>query len=174
MARTSRRQLSAILLTFVGAPLLLGATSLGSDFERRLLASHNEERSALGLDSLRWSDQLARGAAEWANHLAITGKFEHSPNPKGQRIGENIWAGTSGRFSPERMVGRWLAEKRYFKAGIFPESSTSGVSSDVSHYTQVIWSRTTDIGCAVAQGTGEEILVCRYSTAGNVWGQSPL
>jgi hypothetical protein len=145
-----------------------------SDFNRRLLESHNHERAVLGLAPLRWNGELAEGAKRWADHLVNTGQFAHSPDEPGQRVGENIWGGTSGRFTPERMVGFWLAERRFFKPGVFPENSTSGKSMDVSHYTQVIWRDSTHVGCSLARDKREDILVCRYLAAGNINGQSPL
>jgi hypothetical protein len=154
-------------------PALLGTTHPDSGFEARLLASHNLERAALGLAPLRWDPDLAAGAAQWAQHLADTKQFKHSPNSV-DPAGENLWAGTTGRFTPERMVGLWLAEKRHFKAGVFPANSSTGNSQDVSHYTQVIWRYSNRVGCSLAQGETEDVLVCRYKTPGNVWGQSPL
>lgn len=174
MSWFSQRRSGAPLFLLVAAPCLMGTTAVGSDFESRWLAAHNQERALLGLTPLRWNDDLANGAARWAQHLATTGQFSHSPNEEGQRIGENIWGGTTGRYAPERMVGRWLAEKRYFQSGVFPSNSTSGRSSDVSHYTQIVWRTSTDVGCSLSQGKQQEILVCRYATAGNVWGQSPF
>jgi hypothetical protein len=128
----------------------------------------------LGLAPLRWNPRLARDAGAWADHLADTGRFEHSPNSPRGRVGENLWGGTTGRFAPEQMVGLWLEEKRYFKPGLYPANSTSGNAHDVGHYTQVIWRRTTEVGCSLARGEYEDILVCRYAQAGNVRGQSPL
>ena len=174
MRLVNRRRAVASLVLLLAAPVMTGAALPGSGLEARVLASHNQERAALGLAPLRWNEQLASGAGQWAEHLASTGEFRHSPNEKGPRIGENIWGGTAGRFSPERMVGLWLAEKRHFTAGVFPANSTSGNARDVSHYTQIIWRRSTEVGCSLARGKDEDILVCRYATAGNVWGQSPL
>jgi len=174
MPRTSSRQLTAPLLLLAAVPWLLGATLGATDFNQRILASHNAERATLGLAPLRWNAELAEGAGEWADHLASTGRFEHSPATRRQPAGENIWGGTAGRFTPERMVGLWLAERRYFKPGVFPANSTSGDPGEVGHYTQVIWRETTDVGCSLARGEREDILVCRYTKPGNVLGQSAL
>lgn len=174
MPRTNNRRLAAPLLLLMAAPGLLGAIDGMADFDQRVLASHNAERAALGLAPLRWNDRLADDAGAWAEQLAATGRFEHSAAAPRQGAGENIWGGTPGRFTPERMVGLWLSEKRYFKPGLFPANSISGDPSDVSHYTQVIWRETTDVGCALARGESEDILVCRYVKPGNVQGQSAL
>jgi hypothetical protein len=71
------------------------------------------------------------------------------------------------------MVGLWAAEKRDYKPGVFPNNSRSGDVEQVGHYTQLIWSRTGQVGCASAVGKNEEVLVCRYSEAGNVYGERP-
>ncbi len=173
MPRANLRRAAAVLL-FAATPALVGAADGIHEFDQRLLASHNEERAALGLTPLRWNAQLAAEAGRWAGHLAETGRFEHAPLAERGRTGENLWGGTPGRFTPERMVGLWLAERRHFKPGAYPQNSTSGDARDVSHYTQVIWRRTTDVGCALARGEREDVLVCRYLQPGNVVGQSVL
>ena len=52
-------------------------------------------------------------------------------------------------------------------------TSKSGDVENVGHYTQMIWRDTRQVGCATAVGQSEEFLVCRYSTAGNVYGERP-
>lgn len=146
-----------------------------TDFESRILLMHNQERSANGLDGLRWNAGLAEDARVWADLLVSTGRFEHSPNLPGKPLqGENIWGGTPGAWTPEHMVGLWLAERKHFKRGLFPANSVTGNVADVSHFTQIIWPNTRSVGCALAQGAKEEILVCRYSRPGNIVGQTPL
>ena len=169
--RTNTGRMLTVFLT----PLLLGAIGPRANLESRLLAAHNRERASLGVPPLQWDEHLATGAKVWANHLATEKLFQHSLRESGkQPIGENIWGGTPGRFSPERMVGLWIAEKENFKDGVFPASSTTGRVEDVSHYTQVVWRDSERVGCAISSGSREEILVCRYSRAGNVMGKAPF
>lgn len=157
------------------ALLLIGAVTPDPPFEASILAEHNRERARLGLSPLRWNEELARGAQQWADSLARTGRFEHSPDVPGQpRLGENIWGGTAGRFGPQRMVAAWVAEKRHFKPGVFPANSVTGQVEDVSHYTQIIWRDSREVGCSVSRGAAEDILVCRYKSPGNVVGTSPI
>jgi hypothetical protein len=153
--------------------LLVGATGR-VDFKARLLAAHNAARSAMGVPPLVWSDRLAQDARVWADELAATGRFEHSPDDPCKPLqGENLWAGTPRAFTPEAMIALWVAEKKDYRPGIFPANSRSGDIERVGHYTQVIWRRTRQVGCATAVGTQEEFLVCRYSEAGNVYGEPP-
>ncbi|RYD45365.1 MAG: hypothetical protein EOP63_01925 [Sphingomonadales bacterium] len=157
------------------ATLLTGAQPRLGGLNDRVLASHNRERALAGVPALRWNDELAEGAQAWADHLAATGRFEHSPNIPGRPLeGENIWGGTSGAFRPESMIDLWIAEKKDFVPGVFPANSRTGRPQDVSHYTQLIWGRSGEVGCGLGQNDGEEILVCRYSEPGNVKGRDPF
>ena len=172
MQSRSRSILAAALL--ICSPLLMGGTAVRADFNQRLLAAHNSERAALGVPPLQWDDRLAADARIWAKELAATGRFEHSPDEPGQNPqGENLWAGTPRAFSPEAMVHLWVAEKRDYRPGVFPANSRSGDVENVGHYTQLIWRSSRQVGCATAVGAHEEFLVCRYSAAGNVYGERP-
>ena len=71
------------------------------------------------------------------------------------------------------MVGLWVAEKKDYRPGIFQSNSISGDVENVGHYTQLIWRGSDQVGCATAMGRNEEFLVCRYSSAGNVYGERP-
>lgn len=172
--QAKNRSILAIALLLC-SPLLVGGTATRADFKARLLAAHNQERSSMGVQPLVWDERLAADARAWADELAATGRFEHSPDEPGQEPqGENLWAGTPRAFSPEAMVGLWIAEKKDYRPGVFPNNSRSGDVERVGHYTQLVWRDTREVGCATAVGAEEEFLVCRYSGAGNVYGQRPI
>jgi hypothetical protein len=156
------------------SPLLIGGTATRADFNQRLLSAQNAERTAIGVPPLRWNQQLAADARVWADEMAATGRFEHSPDEPGEEPqGENLWAGTPRAFAPEAMVHLWVSEKRDYRPGVFPNNSRSGDVEHVGHYTQLIWRSSRQVGCATAVGRNEEFLVCRYSQAGNVYGERP-
>jgi hypothetical protein len=163
------------LLLIAAAPVVMGGLGPRTNFDARILAAHNRERSQLGIAMLGWDAELAAGAAQWARHLSVSGRFEHSPDEVGEDTqGENIWGGTAGHYQPEAMVGLWVEEQQHYKPGTFPYNSRSGRVEDVSHYTQLIWAKTRRVGCAINAEGAEEILVCRYSSAGNIPGQRPV
>lgn len=173
MLKIAAKRIAAFAL-LIGAPAIISAQSARSNFDERVLAGHNRERAALGLPLLHWRSDLASDARQWAEHLARTGRFEHSQDgPGAEQQGENLWAGTRGFYPPEAMVALWLSEKRNFKIGVFPSNSVTGKVEDVGHYTQMVWRSSDAVGCALSQGATEDVLVCRYSAAGNVLGQFP-
>ena len=169
------KKLTLSMAMLLCSPILLGGTVARANFNARLLAAHNNERGRLGVPALEWDNSLAADARVWADELAATGRFEHSPDDPDRPLqGENLWAGTPRAFSPEAMVGLWRAEKSDYRPGIFPNNSRSGDVEKVGHYTQLIWRESRRVGCATAVGRYEEFLVCRYSEAGNVTGQRPI
>ncbi len=140
-----------------------------------MLDAHNAARAAVKVPPLTWDEALSRDAASYARDLARSGKFEHAKQPRGPAAqGENLWKGTRSAYRYEEMAGHWVAEKRDYLNRPIPNISATGRFVDVGHYAQIIWSRTTRIGCALASNAREDVLVCRYSPAGNVMRQVAL
>jgi hypothetical protein len=164
-----RAGLAGLLLL---SPIALSAGDFaepGTDFAARVLASHNVERARMGMSPLHWSAQLSQDAQQWANSLASRGAFEHAQAR--DHTGENLWMGSANWFSPEQMVGEFVSERAAFRPGRFPNVSNTGNWADVGHYTQVIWPETQAVGCAIAHNADQDVLVCRYWPAGNVYGE---
>ena len=161
------RALLAVPLT-----LLAATPALAQSWEAEALALHNRERASWRVPPMSWDLGLAGSADLWAQELARTGQWGHSPKSWRPRQGENLWMGTTGAYRIDVMVGSWLDERRMFRAGIFPAVSSTGNWSDVGHYTQMVGSRTTQVGCAMRSGGGWTYLVCRYSPSANVDGRA--
>ena len=175
MFRIRPRALKRVLLLLTAVPALMGSLGPRQDFDARLLAAQNRERASMGVAPLKWSPSLTSEARVWARYLARTGRFEHSPDdPVADPEGENLWAGSVDQYQPESMIGLWVSEKRDFKPGVFPNNSRTGRVESVSHYTQLVWADTNQVGCALERGQNEDFLVCRYAQAGNVLGERPL
>ncbi|MCS6627790.1 CAP domain-containing protein [Roseibacterium beibuensis] len=142
-----------------------------NDVERRLLAAHNAERARVGVPPLRWADNLEAEARVWARELIASNTFAHDPARHGH--GENLWTGWGGRaWTPEDMVGDWVAEKADYRHGVFPNVSRTGKWSDVGHYSQLVWRDTTHVGCAVETRGDRSVLACRYAPPGNIDGRT--
>ncbi len=155
---------------WLAAALLAAPAAFAGDFEDQILAVHNSERAAVGSAPLTWSASLSADAQVWADHLAATSTFEHAPNDP---EGENLWMGTTGAYQYSEMAQSWADEKASFTYGTFPDVSTDGNWATVGHYTQMIWSGTTEVGCAEASDGKWDYLVCRYNPPGNYMGEKP-
>ena len=130
--------------------------------------------SALAVEvaPLTWSNNLAAGAQTWAQHLATTGQFAHDPvhtglSCTGPCYGENIAGFFNDVSEPNGGQSKWVAEKSLYHGG--PSFYAVG------HYTQMVWQKTKQVGCATAPPNGQpsprghafSILVCRYDPPGN-------
>jgi hypothetical protein len=149
----------------------------GPDLLRAVVLDlHNGAREALGVAALDWDEALAADAARYAEDMAKTGLFRHSP--RGNRAipsGENLWMGPHRLYGYQVMVGSFLEEGKLFRTGgRLPDISTTGRWQDVGHYTQMIWRGTKKVGCALGEGAQYDYLVCRYFPAGNSYGKGPL
>ena len=111
-----------------------------------------------------WSDEIASSAQAWAEHLRDTRKcgLLHSDT----RYGENLAAGKE--MDTEGAVRMWAGEiANYTYAPVYEFEPRSG------HYSQIVWRRTTTIGCGRATCGRSAVVVCRYSPAGNSIGKAP-
>lgn len=138
-----------------------------ASFRSRILEIHNSERGAVGSQPLVWNDALAADAGAWGSDLARRNAFEHDPRNRSQ--GENLWMGTRGHYSLDHMLDGWVEEKRLLRRMASWEDDYHAVG----HYTQMVWSTTGSVGCAVTYSVSDEYLTCRYDPPGNVMGDSP-
>jgi uncharacterized protein YkwD len=146
------------------------STLLAQSVNRNLiLAAHNKYRQQAGVPGLKWSDTLASSAQKWAKQLVSINRLQHSSG----NYGENIWAGTKGRYTQSQMVDSWGSEKQYFIANSAFPNTCKGGWQKCGHYTQIIWKNTTEVGCGLAKGAKMDYFVCQYNPPGNFEGQKP-
>ena len=144
-----------------------GARADGDADQTAFLNVHNTARTSVNVGNLIWSGSLAAGAQTWANTLAEQDKLEHSPEPRA--YGENIAMGSEG-YTPADAAKSWLSEKSSYSGDAISMENFA----TIAHYTQMVWSGTTDVGYGIAKATsGNVYIVGRYSPAGNFVGQKP-
>ncbi|KAF7784468.1 hypothetical protein Agabi119p4_633 [Agaricus bisporus var. burnettii] len=128
------------------------------------LSAHNTVRAQHGAAPLTWSDELAGKAQQWADGC----KFQHSGGALG-RFGENLAAGTGDSYGIPQAIKSWADEASDYDPN----------NPQFSHFTQMVWKGTTQLGCAVQECSGifsssfglAKFYVCEYNPAGNVLGQ---
>jgi pathogenesis-related protein 1 len=162
---TLRRNLVVCCLIFA-APAVNSNTlpEPGDNVERAIVAAHNEIRGRVEVPPLRWSDRLAEHAQEWASRLLREREFYHRPHPV---YGENLFEITGARASAAQVIDVWASEAPDYS---YRDNTCRAVCG---HYTQLIWSDTREVGCAVARDASREVWVCNYNPPGNWIGERP-
>lgn len=152
--------------------------------QEEFLAAHNRYRAEVTqpagyvgvwspIPPLSWSTELEAEAQAWANTLrdqSACKSVDHDPQIDALDQGESIFRRMVG-LTPTGVVDEFANEKPKYTY-----SAPYTFSSDTAHYTQIIWRKTTELGCAVAQCQQEltSVWVCRYKPAGNVTGEPPF
>jgi pathogenesis-related protein 1 len=148
--------------------ILLTATLISADDEsalaRDMLAAHNAVRAKVNVKPLVWSADLARRAQEWANTLIEGNQLYH---PKKASYGQNLYDIHGGRTTPAKVVETWASEAKDY------DYEKNRCNGQCGHYTQVVWSGTRELGCAIARKATREVWVCDYNPPGNYIGRRP-
>lgn len=154
-----------ILMLSIFAILNLTA-QITEEQKEEILNQHNYYRQLQGAANLVWSDKLQSEAQQWANYIAKKDIMAHSK----MEYGENIYMSTAN-VSAKRPVDAWASEEQYYNG----ETISHQNYTLFGHYTQLIWSETTQVGCAYAiSKTGKYYWVCEYYPSGNFIGQKPV
>lgn len=183
--RRHRRQgFRAIVLMMLGGFGLTGAAfsqeMVSSDGKLKvtgniaedMVAVHNQYRSLVHAPNIKWDEDLAAEAREYADHLAYTKTFAHDNAPESLYIQSG-----GGTMTYKDIANAWAGEKEKYRHEVFETSSktisTTGNWADIGHYTQMVWRSNTRVGCAVAmrQDVTGVLAVCRYAPGGNVGSQ---
>ncbi|XP_071788902.1 GLIPR1-like protein 1 [Asterias amurensis] len=146
------------------------------------LDTHNSYRGdtsppAADMHKMVWNDDLAKMAQAWSEKCVfahgqpdgITSPFPH--------VGQNLYVASGTVVAPPdgQVVSKyWHDEVAFFD---FDDNECSGVCG---HYTQEVWSDTTDLGCGWAFCPTVEnafdngwVVTCNYGPGGNYEGEKP-
>ncbi|HKO97404.1 MAG TPA: CAP domain-containing protein [Pyrinomonadaceae bacterium] len=142
-----------------------------TNFAPEMLKEHNEWRQKYKVPTLIWDDSLARDAQDFANLVAAKAKFPPAHRRNGLD-GENFFWGTAGAFEPKDAVARWESENKNYNR----ETNTCAAGKSCVHFTQLVWSTTSKVGCGKATTPDREtdFFVCVYNPAGNLEGVGPF
>lgn len=129
---------------------------------------HNDARAEVGSPPLKWDDEIAAYAQEWAEKIAADDNMEHRPNGK---YGENL-AGYLPEYGERPVHGAhmWYEEIKDYHG----EKMNDKNWKHVGHYTQMVWRRSTKVGFGVAMTKNGMVMLCaNYEVPGNMEGEHP-
>ncbi|KAL8173278.1 UNVERIFIED_CONTAM: hypothetical protein K2H54_043802 [Gekko kuhli] len=165
--------LAAVLRQSTGLQLSFDSLSTrNAGQEKEITEKHNYLRrmvnpTARNMLRMEWNPAAAENAKRWAQQCTLN----HSPREKrtvnGKVCGENLYMSTAPVTWP-KAIQDWYDEVKDFKYGY--GSVTGG---QTGHYTQMVWYRSNEVGCAWAHCPGrgyEYYYVCHYCPAGNIIG----
>ena len=147
---------------------------LSQDDIDKAMTIHNNARSDVDLEDLKWSNTLAADAYVWAKQMAKKDEMYHSQNNERTGQGENLYySSNTDSITPASNASRlWYEEINLYTYS--PIGSGLNEFSQIGHYTQMVWYNTTEIGIAMAvSSSGKTYVTARYSPAGNYVGQTP-
>uniref|UniRef100_A0A674IU60 Cysteine rich secretory protein 2 n=1 Tax=Terrapene triunguis TaxID=2587831 RepID=A0A674IU60_9SAUR len=157
------------IVLFLSTPGLASLSTDNAYRQKEIVDKHNALRrgvmpTASNMLRMEWSPAAAKNAKSWANQCTLS----HSPpNRRTTTVGcgENLYMSTAPN-SWSDAIQAWYSEVGNFIYGI--GSTTPGAV--IGHYTQVVWYKSYQIGCAIAycpQRFYKYYYVCHYCPAGN-------
>ncbi|PBP17328.1 extracellular SCP domain protein Pry1 [Diplocarpon rosae] len=128
-------------------------------FRKNILDAHNFYRGEHGVHDVAWNATSATYAANWAKAC----NFAHSKGPTGENL-------AAGHANASASVDAWGLERKDYNF-----RKPTGFSDKTGHFTQLVWSNTTTVGCGVSSCQGVNstpgfYVVCEYYPPGNVAG----
>ncbi|OAA48719.1 Basic form of pathogenesis- protein 1 [Metarhizium rileyi] len=169
---------------FAGLPVLClltcgGFATVGNEDPNAALTIVNQARQAKGIQPLVWNDNLETYAQFWANEMGSGRQpFAHAPISYRPNQGENMYEQSSGQYDSrydnplQTAMRAWLSQEHLYTG----QPVTTGHEPWL-HWSQCMWSSTTQIGCARAYSISEPykfFSVCRFAPEGNIVGQKPF
>ncbi|KAL7864116.1 hypothetical protein AOLI_G00155360 [Acnodon oligacanthus] len=149
---------------------------LTEEQKERIVEMHNDYRSkveplAANMIHMTW-DEVPSLVAEGYAAKCI---WDHNPDMQ-NIMGENLFIST-GPFNIDKAMSDWFEERSHYDY----DTNTCSENQMCGHYTQIVWAKTTKVGCAAhicetVEGLdfkNATMLVCNYVPPGNVVGQKP-
>lgn len=148
------------------------------------LEAHNSVRAKQGLQPLKWSEELTKYSQEWSDQLGNGESCKMYHRPEKSTYGENlftaspkIWTAKQKEIYRERdkvtirdVVKKWADEEQWYDY----KTNSCQPGQQCGHYTQLVSSDTTEVGCAVNFCPDEsQTWVCSYNPPGNSVGRRP-
>ena len=173
-------------LVFLSIYTFLFADFINIDTDK-ILNEHNLLRAKHFNSPLNYSKELEEHAKEWVYHLAKDKSCQmiHSKDKFGENLfwaspivkktkksNEKVWHKIylSQDIKASKPVRDWYDEIKFYDY----TKNTCKRGKVCAHYTQVVWKKTKELGCAAYMCDDKsQVWVCKYYPAGNYVGKRP-
>ncbi|XP_057449459.1 STS14 protein-like [Lotus japonicus] len=162
--------LALFLLSAEAATVLDSVVPQLSAEAKEFLDAHNWARAEVGVEPLEWSEALAKDAGLFARYQrdrlgCKLANFSHNKYGSNQDLGGMGW-------TPSVAVQDWVNEKEFYS---YRTNSCVAPSFPCWHYTQVVWRKSKQVGCAQLTCVVDKLIltICFYDPPGNINGESP-
>ncbi|XP_044025940.1 cysteine-rich venom protein TEL1-like isoform X2 [Siniperca chuatsi] len=144
--------------------LLAGTILASSSDQSEIVNKHNALRrdvqpTASNMLKMSWNNEAAASAQRWANTCSMKHSPDNSRKISTGDCGENLYK-SSYKNTWCKVIQSWYDEVKDWRYGV--GAINGGV---IGHYTQVVWYRSNQIGCAMAYCPNSEyeyFYICHY------------
>ena len=134
---------------------------VGAVIANQGLEKSNYYRQLHGVPDFQISDEIADNAQRWADYLASTERFKHSPTNLGENLAMYLNDSEDDDKFFDKAVNSWYSEIDLY------DFNNPGFSISTGHFTQVIWKSSKMIGSGIARSSRYVYIVTQYSPSGN-------
>ncbi|XP_061338548.1 STS14 protein-like [Gastrolobium bilobum] len=138
---------------------------------REFLEAHDMARAEVGVQPLRWSQQLANATSRLVRYQRDKMACQFA-NLTAEKYGANqLWARSTTAVTPRMVVEEWVKQKQFYN-----HTDNSCVPNHrCGVYTQVVWRKSVELGCAQVTCVKDQasLTICFYNPPGNYVGESP-
>lgn len=131
------------------------------------LDAHNSARAEVGVQPLKWSAIVENAAGLVVQNQRETNGCKFADLSGGKYGGNQHWSG-GPLVWPREAVLAWVAEKRNYNY-----TNNSCLDDKCGLYTQVVWRKSLELGCAQAACAKSALTICFYNPPGNIVGEKP-
>lgn len=149
-------------------------------FKTAELKIHNDKRALHGCPPLVLNETLNAAAQAYAQSLATSHTFTHSPAARNGLYGENLywawWSSSSATYNNGTASTNWYSEVTNYN---FATGQAIDSTKPIGHFTAMVWKATKSVGfgyyrIAETRGTTQGFavyVVANYAPTPNVRGQ---
>ncbi|MED6198036.1 hypothetical protein PIB30_062306, partial [Stylosanthes scabra] len=165
-------RLLKILVVVTSLVIFVPLCSIAQNTRKDYLEIHNGARASVGCKPLKWNEKLESSAHRFLKkHMedCLIGTTYLAPSKYAQNTAYDHSRSSTGVDA----VAFWVKTKE--KYDYKSNSCIDGNPASCAPYLQVVWSATTEVGCArVECNHNKGILVrCHYEPSGNIPGERP-